>query len=207
MTDFIYYSITVLLIVSIVHFSYDRIYLPSFRLEVRTKIFKQRDILRAELIANQDAMDKPTIEAFKEANNAINHVVNRLHLLTLSNYIKIRNIPENELYEVRKFQEIIDKSKSNTPEIVLAHISQDLEKVLLANSLLTIAWLLPIILPVGITLRLFNLLWNAPKRLKSKGANINLKSIYNRQVNKLKQNAERLISEILADNHPQDRLA
>lgn len=101
------------------HFIYERIALPSLRLHFRNELFRLRDIVRKEIIAGQ--LVAKDAKAAKLIHDGLNNTINRLHLLTLGNQVRVQmNFERNP--------EVRDKVKRNA-EILLAC---DNEKLLLA---------------------------------------------------------------------------
>jgi hypothetical protein len=74
--------IFILILLSIFHYLYDSILLPTYRLELRYELFKYRDEL-IELKSNQT--DLINDQVFALVYNSINFSMNRLSNLTLSN--------------------------------------------------------------------------------------------------------------------------
>lgn len=144
----------------IVHFVYQTILLPSYRQTARDKLFVLRDELRREQIEIQDTANKATIRAFKEVDEGINRAINRLHLLTFSNLVKLavkrKENPEENRDALRRFHSLLDNSEVDTPRRVIENSEKVLTGVICANSFMFLLYLLPIVLVVklvGVTYR------------------------------------------------------
>lgn len=142
--------ITALMIVALIHYVYDRIVLPTLRLKSRSNIFALRDQLRQELITNKESYSPETLRLFKVMDDRINHAVNRLHVFTLINYMKVRMLPEGSLPEVEAFRKRLKECESDVLRDVHVKLSEEVMSVLGANSLLMCLWLLPIVLTISL---------------------------------------------------------
>ncbi|MGF1840979.1 hypothetical protein [Vibrio atlanticus] len=136
----------------VVHFLYQRIYLPTVRQTARDELFKLRDELRSQLLEVQGEADKNTLLAFKEIDDGINRSLNRLHLLTFTRFVKIvRSIDDNkdEFEKSKKnFDSILENSKDGKPKEVYSQVNSILHRVLIANSLMFTFYLLPLYLTI-----------------------------------------------------------
>ncbi|EGR4465768.1 hypothetical protein DDN65_11545, partial [Vibrio cholerae] len=77
----------ILFLICFVHYIYQAIVLPSYRQKARDELFILRDELRARLVEIQGHADKSTLRAFKEVDDGINRSLNRLHLMTFTNFL------------------------------------------------------------------------------------------------------------------------
>lgn len=141
--------ITALIVVAFVHYIYDRILLPTSRQTARSKIFALRDELRNELIANQGTYDSETLKLFETMDSRINHAVNRLHLFTFTNFVKVKMLPEEQFKEMDRFRQKLKDCESEVPREIHEKLSHILLHVLSMNSFLLVVWLLPIVLMVS----------------------------------------------------------
>ncbi|EJG2370383.1 hypothetical protein ACFXIQ_002584 [Vibrio vulnificus] len=136
----------------IVHFLYQRVYLPSVRQSARDELFQLRDELRDQLLEIQSDVDKNTLLAFKEIDDGINRSLNRLHLLTFTHFVTVMRAYESdkEHYEKSKkdFDSILDNSVDATPREIYVEVNKVLHNVLVANSLMFTLYLLPIYLVI-----------------------------------------------------------
>ncbi|WP_021023505.1 hypothetical protein [Salinivibrio costicola] len=137
-------------VVCIVHYVYQAIILPSFRQSARDELFVLRDKLRARLIEVQGTCDKKTIRAFKEVDTGINRSLNRLHMLTFSNFVRttIHIEESSKEYEVsrKKFHSLLDNAKDETPLETFHEVGKVLHKVLAMNSFMFVVYVLPFVL-------------------------------------------------------------
>lgn len=142
--------ITALMIVALIHYVYDRIVLPTLRQKSRSNIFALRDQLRQELITNKESYSPETIKLFKVMDDRINHAVNRLHVFTLTNYVKVKMMPEGSMPEVDAFRKRLKECESDVLRDVHIKLSGEILNVLGVNSLLMCLWLLPIVVVASI---------------------------------------------------------
>jgi hypothetical protein len=141
--------IILLIVLAIIHFMYDQILLPTFRLRIRSEIFELRDQLRTSLIEYEESggKDKPTLRAYKDVDDIINRTVNRLHLFTLVNILKAkRNITEADRHVIKKRHKLLESVGDKTPIEVYQNVGAKLEGALGVNSLISLIYLLPFIL-------------------------------------------------------------
>lgn len=178
------YLAIVLFCVCLINFVYQRILLPTYRQHARDDLFVLRDELRNELIRVQDTADKKTLKAFQEVDNGINHALNRLHLLTFSNIVKLqmslKDAEQEYKAEFDRFHNLLDASSSDVPKQIYAETSKILNKVVSKNSFLIVLYLSPVILALSIIKFSFNRLKTAtnvlldicvvPKNIQSRNA-------------------------------------
>jgi len=140
----------ILFILCIVHYVYQAIILPSFRQSARDELFILRDKLRDRLIEVQGSADKKTLRAFKEVDDGINRSLNRLHLLTFTNFVKasIKFDEESKKHDVsfKKFHTLLDSSQDETPKEIYTEVGKVLHNVLSVNSVMFMIYLLPVVL-------------------------------------------------------------
>ncbi|EGR0786346.1 hypothetical protein VCSRO184_3473 [Vibrio cholerae] len=135
----------------IVHYVYQAIILPSFRQSARDELFVLRDKLRAQLIDIQENADKKTIRAFKEVDIGINRSLNRLHILTFSNWLKVSlKFEEGSKLDdsLKKFHQVLEGAEDPTPVEIYKEVNKVLERVLVMNSLMFVIYLLPLVLVI-----------------------------------------------------------
>ncbi|EIA0803413.1 hypothetical protein K6327_000922 [Vibrio vulnificus] len=155
------------IIICLLHYLYQAVYLPTYRHNARDELFQYRDELRARLIEVQDDADKSTLLAFQEADEALNRALNRLHLLTFTNYIKFlkrEKDPQAEI-ESKNFREILERSTDETPMEIILNANKTLQKVFAINSLLFMFYLLPLILAIHFAKKLGNQATKAAKTM------------------------------------------
>lgn len=140
----------ILFVLCIVHYVYQAIILPSFRQSARDELFILRDRLRDRLIEVQDSADKKTLRAFKEVDDGINRSLNRLHLLTFTNFIKasLKFKEESKKHDAsfKKFHTLLENSQDDTPKEIYIEVGKVLHHVLSFNSLMFVLYLLPVVL-------------------------------------------------------------
>ncbi|EMG7549823.1 TPA: hypothetical protein ACPJ0L_003667 [Vibrio alginolyticus] len=139
----------VLFVLCIAHYVYQAIILPSFRQSARDKLFILRDTLRDKLIEVQDVADKKTLRAFKEVDDGINRSLNRLHLLTFTNFIRASmNSDGLRRHDAsfKKFHALLESSQDETPKEIYIEVGKVLHTVLSVNSLMFIVYLLPFVI-------------------------------------------------------------
>lgn len=139
----------VLFVLCMVHYVYQAIILPSFRQSARDELFVLRDRLRDRLIEVQDGADKKTLRAFKEVDDGINRSLNRLHLLTFTNFIRASiSSDESKKHDAsfKKFHSLLENSQDETPKEIYIEVGKVLHNVLSVNSLMFLMYLLPIVI-------------------------------------------------------------
>lgn len=149
----------ILFLVCFAHYIYQAIVLPSYRQKARDELFYLRDELRSRLIEIQGSADKQTLRAFKEVDDGINRSLNRLHMMTFTNFIKLAIITKQrkeEDKEFKRFYHLIENASDQTPKEVFYAVNNVLEKVLAVNSLMCMLYLLPFVL----VLKLFGTVYN-----------------------------------------------
>ncbi|WP_158117235.1 hypothetical protein [Vibrio cincinnatiensis] len=156
------YVSVILFLVCFIHYIYQAIVLPSYRQKARDELFYLRDELRSRLIEIQSNADKQTLRAFKEVDDGINRSLNRLHLMTFTNFLKLamitrqREEENKENKEFKRFYYLIENASDETPKAVFYAVNNVLERVLAVNSLMLMLYLLPFIL----VLKLFGTVYN-----------------------------------------------
>ena len=144
----------VLFLLCIVHYLYQVVMLPSIRQSARDDLFLLRDKLRSRIIDIQDGCDKGTLRAFKEIDDGINRSLNRLHILTLSNFIKvsiaIKKDPVKADEQFKRFHSLLDNAQDSTPKEIYLEVAKVLKNVLIANSLMSVLYALPIVVTINL---------------------------------------------------------
>ncbi|NVJ59790.1 MAG: hypothetical protein HWE27_05330 [Gammaproteobacteria bacterium] len=106
--------------------------------------------MRDRLIEVQDSADKKTLRAFKEVDDGINRSLNRLHLLTFTNFIKasLKFKEESKKHDAsfKKFHTLLENSQDDTPKEIYIEVGKVLHHVLSFNSLMFVLYLLPVVL-------------------------------------------------------------
>ncbi|OCH57561.1 hypothetical protein A6D98_19365 [Aliivibrio fischeri] len=142
----------ILFIICIVHYVYQVIILPSIRQSARDELFVLRDKLRARLIEVQGVSDKKTLRAFKEVDTGINRSLNRLHMLTFSNFVRITihmEQPSKKNEESRKkFHSLLENADDEMPLEIFQEVGRVLQNTLVMNSLMFVVYLSPIVLVI-----------------------------------------------------------
>lgn len=130
-----------------VHFIYERIILPSIRLNYRAELFKIRDTVRNEMLFSN--LSNKDMKAAKLVHDGLNNAINRLHLLTISNkYFVVERIMLNpELKNAMiEYAEAINKCESKVIKGALIKANQVMDCVFAANTIFTFIYFLPFIL-------------------------------------------------------------
>ena len=105
----------ILIIFSVFHFIYESILLPMFRMEIRYKLFEQRDKLRNLKIDNPDKIDD---EVFYLLEDTISVVINRLPFLSISSkYDASKEYETNNAFKKRVESTIKTIQESNNDDI------------------------------------------------------------------------------------------
>jgi hypothetical protein len=139
-------------ILCVVHYIYQAVILPSYRQAARDRLFVLRDTLRAQYINVQHTENKTTLRAFKEVDDVINRSLNRLHLLTFSNFVramldaKHNNVEYEE--SLRRFHALLDNSHDKTPGLIVKDVNNVLRDVFMVNTIMMSLYLLPFIIVV-----------------------------------------------------------
>ncbi len=144
-----YILFIILFILSIIHFVYQRIILPSYRQNLRTELFIIRDELRKELIKNKNNYNKTTIRAFREVDESINKATNRLHWLTLTRLINLlkTDLSTEDIKRKNKLHNLMEASQSQLPLELYNRSSLILCKALIINSFMLIMYAMPLLIP------------------------------------------------------------
>lgn len=151
------YLIAFLLTLSIVHFIYDGIILPSIRQHLRNKLFALRDELRWEKIKG---IQKQDTRAFHLLHDAINNYVNRLPMLTISVKLAFeRELRTNTLLNdsVQQSIVVVENCSNNHIIKIYREINDVLESAFIANSAGWLAYILPIIIAASVIKKLSEL--------------------------------------------------
>ena len=138
-----------LCVMAVAHYIYESIWLPTSRQQARNKLFAIRDQLRAELIDLGESADYETKMVFKMADRNLNRAINNLHLLTISNAIRVERAhkrSEELRYEAERRNQRIESCSNSVPKKALHEMNSILGTVFFANSFGLLAYLLPIFL-------------------------------------------------------------
>lgn len=135
-------------LLALMHYLYQSILLPSSRQKARDELFCLRDELRAGMLQNQDNYDKKTMRAFKEVDDALSRAINRLHLLTFTNFVKatlsLKEIEQDKAYQ--PFHRRIENAESELPLNIYTRSGAVLNKVLFINSFMFMVYLIPLVI-------------------------------------------------------------
>lgn len=136
--------IIIMLFISILHFIYDGIILPSIRQNNRNELFSLRDELRWLMI---EGIKEKDISAFNLVHEAINSFSSRLPMLTISvqrtfqsdieSNVRLRNIIEKRI-------KIIDNCSNDDIKRIVNDVNLILEKTYISNSGGWFIYLVPI---------------------------------------------------------------
>ncbi|HDV5476715.1 TPA: hypothetical protein RI770_000587 [Vibrio cholerae] len=152
----------ILFLICFVHYIYQAIVLPSYRQKARDELFILRDELRARLVEIQGHADKSTLRAFKEVDDGINRSLNRLHLMTFTNFLKVAAVTrssQESSKDFKRFYHLIDNASDKAPKEIFFAVNSVLERVLAMNSLMFVLYFLPFVL----VLKLFGTIYNRVK--------------------------------------------
>ncbi|MEC5321111.1 hypothetical protein VSX61_19585 [Brenneria populi subsp. brevivirga] len=145
----------VLLCMAAAHFIYEKILLPSIRLNYRNKLFELRDIVRNQIITN--ASDNE-VKAAELVHDALNNAINRLHLMTLPNRVRAqRRLNTNPEIKARIRREVDLIKSCNSIQIneAIKASATILDKVLFFNSFMLIVYAFPIALAIRIVAKVW----------------------------------------------------
>jgi len=149
--------IFILLLFSIYHFWYDSILLPTYRMELRYKLFKYRDEL-IELKSDQNELINDQV--FNIVYNSINFSINRLSNLTLSNMFHYKRLLDKNPELKQKNDNLVQmifNCKSEELKNLYIKVSQVSLKAFALNMGSWIIYLIPVILVVFIVKQIFQL--------------------------------------------------
>lgn len=136
----------------VIHFLYQSIFLPTVRQAARDDLFKLRDELRAKMFEVQGDCNKNTLIAYKEIDDGINRSLNRLHLLNFTTFMKVtiaaQKSPEKYIKARERFNAMLDNSEDETPREIYCEVNKVLHHVLCMNSLMMNIYLLPFVLAI-----------------------------------------------------------
>lgn len=138
----------VLLCMAAVHFIYERILLPSVRLQYRNRLFELRDTVRNQIINHSSDDD---LKAAQLIHEALNNAINRLHLMTLPNRVRAqRRLSANPEIQarIRREVELFNRCSNEVLNSTIQQSVQVLEKVLFFNSLMLLIYTFPIFLTI-----------------------------------------------------------
>ncbi len=145
------FIIILILFISILHFIYDGIILPSIRQNNRNELFSLRDELRWLMI---EGINEKDILAFNLVHEAINSFSNRLPMLTISVQKSFQSDVENnvKLREIiQKRRDIINNCSNDEIKRIVGNVNLILEKTYISNSG---GWFLYLV-PIAITAVIF----------------------------------------------------
>ncbi len=138
------FIIILILFISILHFIYDGIILPSIRQNNRNELFSLRDELRWLMI---EGINEKDIPAFNLVHDSINSFSNRLPMLTISVQKTFQSDMENNarLREIiKKRRESIDNCSNNDIKRIVSDVNLILDKTYISNSGGWFIYLIPI---------------------------------------------------------------
>lgn len=138
----------VLLCMAAVHFIYERILLPSVRLQYRNRLFELRDTVRNQIINHSSDDD---LKAAQLIHEALNNAINRLHLMTLPNRVRAqRRLSANPEIQarIRREVELFNRCSNGVLNSAIQQSVEVLEKVLFFNSLMLLIYTFPIFLTI-----------------------------------------------------------
>lgn len=153
--------IVVLFFLSLFHFVYDGIILPSVRMNLRNQLFLERDKLREMLI--QNGIAKTDTEFFDFLHDGINFYLNRLHILNIVFYYSYyKEIVKNEELRgiIEKRSQLADHSNNKELKKIYNSVNLVLSKAFVFNALTFTLVLFPVALIVLIlktVIRIFSM--------------------------------------------------
>jgi hypothetical protein len=144
--------IYILFLFALIHFIYENILLPSFRLKLRYRLFSLRDELRGLKFENMDIIDE---KLYKYLQTSLNVTVTILYRIDIGTVLKVQKRYEKD----KKFRErierrakLIDNLVEKCPIDKVAEIRREylrvLEYAFLANSGSWFIYLVPIALVI-----------------------------------------------------------
>jgi hypothetical protein len=139
-------AIIVLGILSLYHFVYDSIMVPTLRLQYRYNLFALRDDLRRLKIEKDDLIDN---DLFESLNNSINSTIIHLPNLNLASLIEARRFfGKNEKIEKELVRRVEMINNCDIPEIkeIRDSLNLNFTKVFLINMGSWVLYLLPIVI-------------------------------------------------------------
>ncbi len=133
-------------LLALLHFVYEAILLPSYRLLLRNELFVLRDRIRALKIKGLKEEDE---QVFWFVHESINHLLTRLPQMTIisvCNAMKLQQENPIILEETKKKQIQINNSSNKEIEKIYAQAAFIFTKAFIANSGAWLFYLLPFIL-------------------------------------------------------------
>jgi hypothetical protein len=134
-----------LVLVSMLHFVYEGIILPSMRLKNRIRLFKLRDRLRRLKIDDPDLDDR----AFSSVQQSLNFFVQKLYMIDVPYIIACNEAIERspELKEVvKKRRDLIENANSPELKEIVNEIFSTVKQTAIANNGMWAIYLTPIVL-------------------------------------------------------------
>lgn len=135
-----------LIIVSLFHFIYEAIVLPSIRQHYRNRLFALRDRLRSIYINQKDAID---YEIFNLIHDSLSNFINRIHTLTISTeaeFVRMYNTDENFRKIIDKRRTMVDGCEHKELKRIVEQANAILKRSFIANAGAWFIYIIPIVL-------------------------------------------------------------
>lgn len=159
-------SFFVIFILALIHFIYEAIVLPSYRLQLRYKLFALRDELRFLKIDHGSNISK---QEFEIASSTVNTPINHLALFKLSLFYSARQTMNSDkefktLLDER--EEVLDNSKIERLKEICNEATLISLKALTANSGMVLFYLFPLVLVIYVIRRALSVYSNFVDSIK-----------------------------------------
>jgi hypothetical protein len=151
------YLLYILIILAVVHFVYEAILAPSFRLQLRFKLFALRDELRRFKIEERPALRDDDV--YRMLQGSINNGLSLLHRTDLATVLRAdRRLKEDpQLNKILQKRLRLQASLDGEAKAIHSRIVKLFGLALLVNNGVWILYLLPIAVVVAIALAVFDL--------------------------------------------------
>jgi hypothetical protein len=127
------------------HFIYEAIILPSVRQDLRNQLFRLRDELRSIAIDGYVGRD---VEAFNLLHESLNGLVNRVSLITFSVIFDIKSAIHNDKHleeKIKKRQAILDDCLNTEVKKINEQLGQLITTACIANSGGWLIYIIPLV--------------------------------------------------------------
>lgn len=144
MNSFFGYLIIFVVVISIFHFVYEGIILPSIRLYFRNRLFILRDKLRSIYINEKNNIDH---ESFNLIHDSLSSLISRLHYLSVSVIVDIqKEYTTNPEFrkKIARREMLIEKCKHEEINSIIREVNGIVKKTIIANCGAWFIYLIPI---------------------------------------------------------------
>jgi hypothetical protein len=173
MENLLSYLLTIIFVLSVLHFVYESIIVPSQRMVIRDELFELRDKLRNSY-GEYSNDDRKAFELLH--NNGINHCLNNLGTYTLLNQFKLMQKLEEEPELKNQAESKISIIKNSQNELIrnsFDEFTKLVEKAYLLNSGGWFFYLFPVALLMAIAQTIKDMILNSSIAQKIKNTVIN----------------------------------